>query len=414
MAVEDESIVETIKYKLDRSYGMRLFEQELVFAIRMPKPYVQDFSKDDLNKILEGMKKFSTEELKRKTTSVFLICEENDVELESEMFFDIISEMEVGPLRKAILERKSTVTHATGDPKIKKLIDDISLVASKTILSNPLKGGRVQGMRSTSRSRGRTVSYRLMKQDNMPELAILPTVRNAALNKKIKRDPTTKRIQIPRDLFMEKVKKSRIPIFVCIVADTSGSLPMEIRESRTVPLILTILKAAYERRDSVSVTTFSGDKANTLLQFTTDVEYANQLVRAIHFGGLTPLASGLMTGLTLLRKKIGDRAMAVPILIVLTNGKTNVPLEHGGNIRRELSMVCRMIRVFGLKSIFIDTSVHGTIRVRELAMLCGGKYYHPAMAGAEEEVKKCPSCGKKITEKWIRCMYCGARLEMET
>jgi len=411
MVGEEESIVESIKYKLDRSYGMRLFEQELVFAIRMPKSYVQDFSKDDLNKIVEKIKSYNTEELKRKATSIFLICEENDVELESEIFFDMLREMDVGPIRKAILERKSTVSQASGDPKIKKIIDDISTIASKSILENPLKGGRVQGMRSTARSRGRAVGYKPMRSEDMSELAILPTIRSAAMSKKIKRDPETKRIQIPRESFMEKVKKSRIPVFVCIVVDASGSLPIEIRESRTIPIVLTILKAAYERRDSVSVVTFSGDKANTLLSFTTDVEYANQLVRSIHFGGLTPLASGIMTGLTLLRKKIGDRATAVPIMIVLTNGKTNVPLEHGGNIRRELTTVCRMVRVYNIKSLFIDTSIHGSIRVRELAMLCGGKYYHPLFAGYEES-KKCHSCGKNVSDKWVRCMYCGARLEL--
>jgi magnesium chelatase subunit D len=190
-------------------------------------------------------------------------------------------------------------------------------------------------------------------------------------------DPLTGRAEILRVDIMEKVRKPKSPSYVCMVIDTGGGAEEDIKVRSVIPAVLSVLKASYERRDQVGIVYCQGNRPRLAETFTTDVDRLSASIRQANFEGLTPLASGLMMGEEYLRKKVGDRGGAVPILILISDGTANVPMAPGGHIRRELEKVARYLRSMKVNLYVIDVSLDGSHLVRQFALEGGGMYYHP-------------------------------------
>ncbi|HLF06243.1 MAG TPA: VWA domain-containing protein, partial [Thermoplasmata archaeon] len=190
--------------------------------------------------------------------------------------------------------------------------------------------------------------------------------------------PLTGRAEIRHEDIMEKVRKPKSPSYVCIVIDTGGGAVEDLKVKSVIPTVLSILKASYERRDQVGMVFCSGNRPKLTETFTTDVERLSASIRETKFGGLTPLASGILMGQEYLRKKVGDRGGAVPILIVVSDGTANVPMYAGGHIRRELEKVAKYLRENKTNLYVIDVSLDGNHLVRQFSVDGGGLYYHPA------------------------------------
>lgn len=178
-----------------------------------------------------------------------------------------------------------------------------------------------------------------------------------------------------------------MPTFMNLVVDIGSSLDEEMKIRCVLPTVRSVLQAAYERRDQVSLVTASGNRAAILVNFTTDVEHASMRLRSIKFGGLSPLASGIVTGYEYLSKKVGDRGAAIPILVILTDGTANVPMYPGGHIRRELDRLLMHLSKGKALILIVDTSVEGSHAVREFALKCAGRYYHPPFIRFIERMK---------------------------
>ncbi|MBN2110170.1 MAG: VWA domain-containing protein [Methanosarcinaceae archaeon] len=246
----------------------------------------------------------------------------------------------------------------------------------KRLASGRLKSGRRAEVLTKSK-RGRYVRFR-MPGEKVTDIAIAPTVRAAAFRA---RDG---KIDIKKSDIREKVRRRRISSLINIVFDTSGSMDDREKIRITTDVVVALLKDAYQKRDRVSLVTYCGRSAELVLPFTSSVEAAKRYLEKVPFGGTTPLASGMLTGLDTLLRELKKEPSAVPIMILVTDGTANCALHLGGNIRREVMQVCRQLSQHHINVLIIDISKSGSKLCHEMAMQGNGSYYHPGSLSRED------------------------------
>jgi Mg-chelatase subunit ChlD len=371
LGLVEEDPVDRYRTLLGRAYNYRIVENEFLMCVRVPKENVDDITDADVHTIIQKLHRENLEKMKEKILSVYVICDNNYVEMDIHRFIDAINMRRASPIHRAAEEiRKLRIGER--DPVIRKLLDDLSKTGAR--VGARLRRGSKAAEVTTTAGRGRVVGYK-QAGENPQDIALLPTIRVAAMKGRGKGKFFA--VEIKKEDFQEKIRKTRTPVYLCFVVDTSGYEEPEVRGKIVTALVISMLKDAYERRDQVALVTYSGNHATVQCNFTTDVEYVGAYMKRVEFGGLTPLGSALMTGLGVLHAKVGDRVGVVPILILLTTGTANVPVVPGGNIRRELLTISRQIWNSGYKMLVIDISERGSNLARELALLTGGRYYHP-------------------------------------
>ncbi|MDG6242926.1 MAG: VWA domain-containing protein [Methanolobus sp.] len=262
------------------------------------------------------------------------------------------------------------------DKTVGKILNDFARNSQKKRLAaGRLKSGRRAEVLTKSK-RGRYVRYR-MPGEKITDIAIAPTVRAAAQHAK------DGKIEIKKSDIREKVRRRRISSLINIVFDTSGSMDEQEKVQITTSVVIALLKDAYQRRDRVSLVTYSGRTGELVLPFTSSVEAAKRYLEKVPFGGTTPMASGMLVGLDTLTREVKKEPSAVPIMILVTDGTANSPLHLGGNIRREILQVCKTIAHQHINLLVVDISDTGSGLARELAMKAGGNYYHPRSLSKE-------------------------------
>lgn len=142
------------------------------------------------------------------------------------------------------------------------------------------------------------------------------------------------------------LKHKQGTLFVFAI-DASGSMAAN-RIARAKSTILKLLRKSYLNRDSVAIVSFHGTTANVDLPPSRSILRARRVLDSLRMGGSTPLGLGLVTTIELLElvgNKFGER-----VVLLFTDGRSNVPLRRGGmNLRafrrvkieselRELSM----------------------------------------------------------------------------
>ncbi len=245
----------------------------------------------------------------------------------------------------------------------------------KKIASGRLKSGRRAEV-LTKGKRGRYVRYRI-PGDKITDIAIAPTVRAAALHAK------DGRIAIKKSDLREKIRRRRISTLINVVFDTSGSMDEQDKIQITTGVVLALLKDAYQRRDRVSLVTYSGRSAELVLPFTSSVEAAKHYLENVPFGGTTPMASGMLVGLDTLVREIKKEPSAVPIMVIVTDGTANVPLNLGRSIRREIIQVCSRIVANKVNVLVVDISESGSDLAMDVSGSCAGRYYYPRSLSKE-------------------------------
>jgi len=271
---------------------------------------------------------------------------------------------------------EDTKIGAQSDEKIvRNILSDFAKKRKKKLVTTQMKSGRRAEV-LTKGKRGRYVKSRL-PDGEVTDIAVAPTIRAAALHAK------DGKIRVKKSDYREKVRRRRIATLINIVMDTSGSMDEMDKVDITRSVIVALLKDAYQRRDKVSLVTYSGRKGELILPFTSSVERAKRYLETIPFGGTTPLASGILMGLHSLHNEIKKDPSTIPIMVLVTDGKSNVPLEVGGNIRRELSMVLHYVKSEGIHVLVVDMSSHGSKLASEIAEEVNGRYYQPERLNKE-------------------------------
>lgn len=148
-----------------------------------------------------------------------------------------------------------------------------------------------------------------------------------------------------------------------------------------------LLSDSYRRRDRVSLVSFRGEGATTLLPPTSSVEVAAARLAELPTGGRTPLSAGLDEAAeVILREKKRDPERR-PLLVLLTDGRATSGPDPGASAHR--------LRRLGVSSVVVDTEA-GNVRLgmaEELAAALGGRRIRldemssASLAGVVEGVK---------------------------
>jgi magnesium chelatase subunit D len=228
--------------------------------------------------------------------------------------------------------------------------------------------GLATGQRGASVPAARGQYVRAVPDRAPSELAIEATVRQAVL-----RDPAA--AQITRDDLHQKVRSSKIGTFLLLVVDASGSMSASRRMEAVKGAVLSLLTEAYQQRDTVAVIAFRGVEARVLLPPTRSVAVAEEALRTLPTGGRTPLPHALQLAAQLLARADYPTDLQ-PLLVLLSDGKANVPLAGGGDASQQTQQLAAQLRMQNIPTLVLDTdtSYLRLGKAAELATALGAQY----------------------------------------
>ena len=194
-------------------------------------------------------------------------------------------------------------------------------------------------------------------------LAVSETVKHAVIRHASGSDLNA--LEIEREDLHQKIKAGKTGHLILFVVDASGSMAAGKRMEAVKGSVLALLQDAYQKRDRVGVISFRGVEAEVLLEPTRSIEFAEQAMETLPTGGRTPLAHALQISLQLIQNQPND---IKPLLIILSDGKANVPLAGGGDPWQQALQLAVTIGEMQIKSLVFDTE-SGYLRLGKAAEL---------------------------------------------
>lgn len=194
---------------------------------------------------------------------------------------------------------------------------------------------------------------------------------------------------IPSDVRV-KIREKRIGNLLLFVVDGSGSMGARGRMTASKSAIMSLLLDAYQKRDKVGMISFRRNEAQVNLPITNSVELAGRLLAEMPVGGRTPLSAGLVKGHEIIRNYLVREPSGKPIVILLTDGKTNVSLGEEKPVDEMVRLAGAMAQESRAKYIVVDTEEEGLVTfdlAKQLAACLGGEYFKTKDLQAEELVK---------------------------
>ncbi|MDI6810773.1 MAG: putative cobaltochelatase [archaeon] len=244
------------------------------------------------------------------------------------------------------------------------------------------------------RNDGKYVRYGIPKGE-IKDVALDATIRAAAPYQKerkgdsdlspyracgvVGRSPTA--VVIKSSDIREKIRVGKVSTATMFVVDASGSMGANRRMESAKGAALSLLLDSYQQRDKVGMVAFRGNQADVLLPLCSSVDLAYKSLKELPTGGRTPLSAGLERGLNLLMIEKKKDEGAIPVLVLISDGRANVS-RGTTDIRMELLALAEQARAKGIQVIVIDTEVVKNSFLqpqlgycREIASYSGGRYY---------------------------------------
>lgn len=190
-------------------------------------------------------------------------------------------------------------------------------------------------------------SVRTVVDANPRDLAIQATLQHAII-----REPNE--LQIRQEDFHQHIRTDKTSNMILFVVDASGSMAASRRMEAVKGSVLSLLTDAYQRRDTVGVIAFRGIEAQVLLEPTRSVELAEQAMRNLPTGGRTPLPHALQLAIQLVNKFDHPGALR-PLLVILSDGKANVPLPGGGDAWSQSLLLGTQLKNSQIPTLVLDT-----------------------------------------------------------
>jgi len=147
------------------------------------------------------------------------------------------------------------------------------------------------------------------------DLAVPQTVTQALINGRLRGD---KGFSIKKEDLHYYDKKSYIPIDVCLLIDSSGSMAGDKRQAACYLAEHLLLTG----KEKVSVVTFQERSSTVVVPFTRNQRVLSKGLSTISPAGLTPMADGIMTAVKLIK----NTHVRNPLLVMITDGIPNTPL----------------------------------------------------------------------------------------
>lgn len=203
---------------------------------------------------------------------------------------------------------------------IQPIAEKIDLGENKGPSASAAGTGKRLKVRSHSR-RGRYIRAALPGSD-AGDLALDATLRAAAAHP---REEGPLLVTVREQDLRVKVREQRTGATILFLVDASASMGAARRMGVVKGAVLSLLSDAYEKRDTVGILAFRGTGTETLLPLTRSVDLAQKCLRQLRTGGRTPLAQGLMAAEQLLRTDRLRNPGARQYLVILSDGRCNVP-----------------------------------------------------------------------------------------
>lgn len=229
----------------------------------------------------------------------------------------------------------------------------------------------------TSEKQGRYVRSRISPACR--DLALDATLRAAAPYQKARRGSVDSAIVIRKQDWREKVREKRIGTFILFVVDSSGSMGARGRMVASKGAVMSLLLDAYQKRDRVALVAFRRREASVALPVTSSIEVAGRLLKELPTGGRTPLAAGLAKAREILLPQLHREPNLRPLVIVVTDGKANVPLGDGNPVEEALQIARRLSMDTRIQWTVVDTEDPRGVRfelARGLACALHGEYFN--------------------------------------
>ncbi len=237
---------------------------------------------------------------------------------------------------------------------------------------------KADGRRSIAVSddkRGRYISDKMPSDNNYNDIALISTIRNAAVNQNY-REKGPMAISVEKEDIREKKRVRKIGNTIIFVVDCSGSMGVSQRMKETKSAIFSLLIDAYQKRDKVALIVFKQKSAEMILPPTSSVELAKKKLEYIPTGGKSPLCHGLLTGYQCITSELKKHKECKPLLVVISDGRVNVGIDKNIKPVEEANRLAMQIRSSRIESLVIDTE-SGYIRLgkmKEIADTMGSRY----------------------------------------
>ncbi len=186
------------------------------------------------------------------------------------------------------------------------------------------------------------------------------TIRAAARRQKTRETTAETALKIGLEDVREKLRLYKAPVTLVFLIDLSGSMILSI--DSVTKALLKLHGDAYRYRDQVGIVALKETSAIVVQHPITNLRVvANKLLK-LRISGFTPLASGMLKALEVLKEaKRRDRS-TIPVMVILTDGNTNVPLSR--------SLQTGEVRHFDVIGIayrkYVDLAVEDVINVSEM------------------------------------------------
>lgn len=197
---------------------------------------------------------------------------------------------------------------------------------------------------------GRVVGVRPLRPgEPVADLALVPSLW-AALRRGSKAGIAVKDLQRR----VRRFPHHQLVVFVVDASESMGEGSL-MRMAAAKGAVLALLKNAYLDRCRVALVAFHGEQAEVLLPPTRSIELARERLKRLPTGGATPFADGLWRGWQLIRRKRARNPGLRPLLVVISDGEANVPLQPGRAVMDELLELADRIRGEDIPALVIDS-----------------------------------------------------------
>ncbi len=210
------------------------------------------------------------------------------------------------------------------------------------------------------------------------DIAFDATIRAAAPFQRSRKKDSDVLIAIRKEDIRIKEREKKIGNLILFTVDASGSMGARGRMAASKGAVMSLLLDAYQKRDKIGLVTFRKKEAEVLLPPTSSVDLAAGKLREMPVGGRTPLSVGLAKGFEILNNNLLKDPSMRPILIIMTDGRSNYAVGGGKPMDEVFDYADKMAREERIKYIVIDTEESGIVSfglARKLSDRLGGEYF---------------------------------------
>ncbi|MDR6197849.1 magnesium chelatase subunit D family protein [Siphonobacter sp. SORGH_AS_0500] len=255
--------------------------------------------------------------------------------------------------------RENNPADSTDSDSSEEVFDSAPVASFPSLQVEDFRMNASAGRRSVTENSNRGFVKQTIANAQTKDLAIQASIQQAII-----RNPD--HFSLQKEDLQANVRSGKTGHLIVFVVDASGSMAASRRMEAVKGSVLSLLTDAYQRRDTVAVIAFRGVEAQLVLEPTQSVERAETALRALPTGGRTPLPQALQLAQDLLNQRKEN-----PLLIILSDGKANVPLPGGGDAWQQSLEIAQSLRQVPTLVLDTDTDYLRLGKASELAAALG-------------------------------------------